>query len=267
MAFLELRVSPTALVFRVPGGRAADAVRALHAALMVRLRARAKRPQSPGEEIANSVIHGLGVLAVLAGAPFLILAAVERRSAWDVAGSSVFLASMLILYLSSTLYHALTHPAAKRVFHVLDHGAIYLLIAGTYTPFTLGALRGPWGWTLFGVVWAVAAVGITLKSRRRLGHPLLSNALYLGMGWLVLAAARPFWRQVGPAGLLWLLAGGLAYSGGVLFYTSRRRYAHALWHVCVLAGTVCHFFAVLCTPAEAPGAGPEEARKSRGAGA
>ncbi len=206
---------------------------------------RAKRPQTTGEEIANSVTHGLGVLAVLTGAPFLLVAAVQRRSAWDVVGSSVFLFSMLTLYLSSTLYHALTHRTAKRVFHVLDHGAIYLLIAGTYTPFTLGALRGPWGWTLFGVVWGLAVLGIVLKSRRALSHPLLSNALYLGLGWIVLAAARPFWREVGPAGLLWLLAGGVAYSGGVYFYTSRWRFAHALWHMCVLAGTVCHFFAVL----------------------
>jgi hemolysin III len=204
-----------------------------------------KRPQSTGEEIANSVIHGLGVLAVLTGAPFLIVAAAQRRSAWTVVGSCVFLASMLTLYLSSTLYHALTHPGAKRVFHVLDHGAIYLSIAGTYTPFTLGALRGPWGWSLFGVVWGLAAVGITLKSLDRLWHPRLSNLIYLGMGWVVLGAARPFWQHVGPAGLLWLLVGGLAYSGGVVFYTSRRRHSHALWHLCVLAGTVCHFFAVL----------------------
>jgi len=207
--------------------------------------ARARRPQSTREEIANAVTHGLGVLAVLTGAPFLVIAAVQRRSAWDVVGSSVFIASMLMLYLASTLYHALTHPGAKRVFHVLDHGAIYLLIAGTYSPFTLGALRGPWGWVLFGVVWGVAAVGITLKALRALWHPVLSNALYLAMGWVALAAARPFWRHVRPAGLLWLLAGGLAYSGGVAFYNSRRRYAHALWHLCVLAGTVCHYFAVL----------------------
>lgn len=206
---------------------------------------RPKRPQSTGEEIANAVTHGLGVLAVLTGAPFLLVAAVQQRSAWTVVGSCVFLASMLALYLSSTLYHALTHPGAKRVFHVLDHGAIYLLIAGTYTPFTLGALRGPWGWSLFGVVWALAAAGITLKSMNRLWHPRLSNLIYLGMGWVVLAAARPFWRHVGPAGLLWLLAGGVAYSGGVVLYASRRPYAHALWHLCVLAGTVCHFFAVL----------------------
>jgi hemolysin III len=206
---------------------------------------RAKRPQSTGEEIANSVTHGLGVLAVLTGAPFLILAAVRHHSAWDVVGSSVFLASMLTLYLSSTLYHALTHPGAKRVFHVLDHGAIYLLIAGTYTPFTLGVLRGPWGWSLFGVVWGFAALGITLKALRALWHPVLSNAVYLVMGWVALAAARPFWQHVRPAGLLWLLAGGVAYSGGVVFYNSTRRYSHALWHLCVLAGTVCHFFAVL----------------------
>jgi hemolysin III len=204
-----------------------------------------RRPQSGGEEIANAVTHGLGVLAVLAGAPFLVIAALQRRSAWDVVGSCVFLASMLTLYLSSTLYHALTHPAAKRVFRVLDHGSIYLLIAGTYTPFTLGALRGPWGWTLFGVVWGFAALGITLKSLHALWHPRLSSALYLGMGWLALAAARPFWQHVRPGGLLWLLAGGLAYSGGVAFYASRRRYAHALWHLCVLTGTTCHFFAVL----------------------
>jgi hemolysin III len=207
--------------------------------------ARARRPQGTGEEIANAVTHGLGVLAVLTGAPFLILAAVRHRSAWDVVGSSIFIASMLTLYLSSTLYHALTRPGAKRVFHVLDHGAIYLLIAGTYTPFTLGALRGPWGWTLFGVVWGAAAVGITLKSLRALWHPVLSNVVYLVMGWLALAAARPFWQHVRPAGLLWLLAGGVAYSGGVVFYNSARRYAHALWHVCVLAGTVCHFFSIL----------------------
>ena len=206
--------------------------------------AMSERPQSLGEEIANSVSHGVALIAAIIGAPFLIIAARDYGAA-NIVGASVFAATMILLYLTSTLYHALRPGRLKLLFRKLDHSAIYFFIAGSYTPFALGALGGPWGWTLFGVVWGFAALGITLKALRALWHPVLSSALYLGMGWLVLAAARPFWREVGPAGLLWLLAGGLAYSGGVVFYASTRRYAHALWHVCVLAGTVCHFFAVL----------------------
>ena len=201
--------------------------------------------QSRREEIANAVTHGVGLLASVVALPVLVVAAVSQHDAWQVAGVVVFGSTLVALYAASTLYHAVAAAPAKRRLRMVDHCAIYLLIAGTYTPFTLGALRGPWGWTLFGVVWALAAAGITLKSLDRLWHPRLSNLLYLGMGWVALAAARPFWRQVGHGGLLWLLAGGLAYTGGVVFYASRRRYAHALWHLCVLAGTACHFFAVL----------------------
>jgi hemolysin III len=132
------------------------------------------------------------------------------------------------------------------VFHILDHGAIYLLIAGTYTPFTLGVLRGPWGWTLFGLIWALAVAGIVLKSVGGVRHPRLSTALYLAMGWLILAAARPLWRAMPGWGLFWLAAGGVAYTAGVGFYAARRmRYAHFVWHLFVLAGTACHFVAVL----------------------
>ncbi len=201
--------------------------------------------QSQNEEIANSISHGVGVIAVLTGAPFIILAAINQRSAWDIVGVSVFVFSMLVLYFASTIYHALRNPTAKRVFRVLDHGSIYLLIAGTYTPFTLGALRGPWGWTLFGLVWGIAIIGITLKSLNTLWHPVLSNAIYLSMAWLAVIAAKPFWDNVHFGGVAWLLAGGIAYSGGVFFFNSEKRYAHLWWHLCVITGTVCHYFAVL----------------------
>jgi hemolysin III len=161
-------------------------------------------------------------------------------------GASVFAATIVLLYLASTLYHALPRNRAKRVLQVIDHGAIFLLIAGTYTPFTLGVLRGAWGWTLLGVVWGLAAVGIVLKAVGRLRHPALSVCLYLGMGWLVLIAVRPLWLRVPLAGLLWLLAGGLAYTAGLAFFAAKgMRYSHLVWHLFVLAGTACHFFAVL----------------------
>jgi hemolysin III len=161
-------------------------------------------------------------------------------------GASVFAATMVLLYLASTLYHALPGSRAKRVFQAVDHGAIFLLIAGTYTPFTLGVLRGPWGWTLFGLVWGLAAAGIALKAVGRLRHPILSTLLYVGMGWLVLIAIRPLWLRVPTAGLLWLLAGGVAYTAGLAFFAARGvRYSHLVWHLFVLAGTACHFFAVL----------------------
>jgi hemolysin III len=204
------------------------------------------REQSLGEEIANSVSHGVGLLAAIIAMPFLIMAA-RHLSAASLVGSIVFACTMVLLYLASTLYHALPPGRAKRVFMKLDHGAIYLFIAGSYTPFALGALNGPWGWTLFGLVWAMAAAGITLKAFDRLSHPWLSTGLYLAMGWLVLIAAAPMIQRVALPGLLWLLAGGLAYTAGVLFfvYDSRWRYAHAIWHGFVMAGTACHFVAVL----------------------
>ncbi len=205
------------------------------------------RAQSRGEEIANSASHGLGLAGALAAMPILIVAAARAGSAANIVAACVFAASMVLLYLSSTLYHALPGERSKRLLQKLDHGAIYLLIAGTYTPFTLGVLHGAWGWTLFGLVWGLAGIGLTLKLFDRLAHPLVSTGLYLLMGWLVLIAIRPLTTLLPSAGLIWLVAGGLAYTVGVAFYLadSRWRYSHFVWHLFVIAGTACHFFAVL----------------------
>jgi hemolysin III len=207
----------------------------------------APRPQSRGEEIANSVSHGLALLAAIAGLPVLIVFAVERSDAAQVVGVSIFGAAMVALYLASTLYHALPPNRAKRVFYLLDHSAIFLLIAGTYTPFTLGVLRGSWGWTLFGMVWGLAAVGILLKIFGWARHPVVSTGLYLVMGWLVLVAVQPLVTHLPREGLAWLVAGGLAYTLGVAFFVldERVRYAHFVWHLFVIAGSGCHFVAVL----------------------
>lgn len=205
-----------------------------------------ERRPSRGEEIANSVSHAVGLVAALAAAPFLVGDSVRRGSTGTILGASVFAATMVLLYLASTLYHAVPGSRAKRVFQAIDHGAIFLLIAGTYTPFTLGVLRGPWGWTLFGLIWGLAAGGVVLKAVGRLRHPVLSTLLYLGMGWLMLIAIRPLWLRVPLSGLLWLLAGGIAYTVGLAFFAAKGvRYSHLVWHLFVLAGTTCHFFAVL----------------------
>ena len=200
--------------------------------------------QSLGEEIANSISHGAGFLAALIALPVLIIGAAGHGVAATV-GAVVFGATVVLLYLTSTLYHALPHNRAKQVFQILDHGAIYLLIAGTYTPFTLGVLRGTWGWTLFVLIWILAIAGIILKSVGGMRFPRLSIALYLAMGWLILVAAKPLWHAMTSWGLFWLAAGGVAYTAGVWFYASRRRYAHFVWHLFVIAGTACHFIAVL----------------------
>lgn len=205
-----------------------------------------RREQSLAEEIANSVSHGAGLLAALIGGPFLIATTARHGSAWNVVGTAVFVGTIVLLYLASTLYHALPYSNGKRVFRAVDHGAIFLLIAGTYTPFTLGVLRGPWGWTLLGLVWSLAAGGIVLMAAGGIGHPRLSAGIYLGMGWLVLVAVHPLWVRVPMAGLIWLLAGGIAYTAGVGLYAAKRmRYGHLAWHLCVLAGTACHVIAVL----------------------
>jgi len=179
---------------------------------------RQERTQSPGEEIANSVSHGVGLLAAIAAAPVLVLSAVRHGGTARITGASVFAATMVLLYLTSTLYHALPGNRAKRVFQVLDHAAIFLMIAGTYTPFTLGVLRGPWGWTLFVLVWGLALAGVVLTATGGARYPKLRTGLYLGMGWLVLIAAKPLWLRVPPWGLFWLSAGGIAYTVGVAFY-------------------------------------------------
>ena len=205
-----------------------------------------ERVQTLGEEIANSVSHGLALLAALIAAPFLIFSA-RHLTAASIVGAVVFAVTMVLLYLASTLYHALPAGRAKRIFMKLDHSAIYLFIAGSYTPFALGVLGGAWGWTLFALVWAMAAAGVLLKALNRLSHPWLSTGLYLAMGWLVLIAAVPLVERVPATGVALLLAGGLAYTAGVVFFAldSRWRYAHAVWHGFVVAGSGFHFFAVL----------------------
>ena len=205
-----------------------------------------ERPQSLGEEIANSVSHGIGLLAALAAVPVLLTAALNRGDPAGIVGAGVFAITMVLLYLASTLFHALPPNRAKRVFQILDHSAIYLLIAGTYTPFTLGVLRGDWGWTLFGLVWVLAVVGTVFKALGGVRYTTFSTWVYLAMGWLVLIAAEPVWTLVPKWGLFWLLAGGIAYTAGaVCFMAERIKYFHFLWHLFVVAGTACHFVAVL----------------------
>ncbi|UCC24509.1 MAG: hemolysin III family protein [Gemmatimonadales bacterium] len=201
---------------------------------------------SPAEELANTLSHGVGLLAAIAAIPLLVVGAVGRGGPADVVGASIFGATMVLLYLASTGYHAAPAGRWKARLQRVDHAAIYLLIAGTYTPFTLGVLGGAWGWTLFGLVWGAAALGIGTKLWAGIRWPRLSTTIYLVMGWLVLIAIRPLLIRMDTAGLVWLLAGGLAYSAGVVFYTARRMpYGHFVWHLFVLAGSTCHFFAAL----------------------
>jgi hemolysin III len=205
-----------------------------------------ERDQSLGEEIANSISHGVTLLAVLVAAPFLVVGAVQHGDWLNVLGACVFAGSMALLYGSSTLYHAITNTHVKKILQLLDHSAIYLLIAGTYTPFTLGVLRGPWGWTLFGLVWAMALGGIASKALGGIRYPRLSTVLYLGMGWLAVIAIKPMWQLIPAWGLFWLVAGGLSYTAGVAFFAtdSRLRYGHFVWHLFVALGTACHCVAV-----------------------
>jgi len=204
------------------------------------------RCQTLGEEIANSVSHGIGLVASLAAAPFLMGAMFRRGDAVLILAAGIFAVTVVLLYLSSTLYHAMPESRAERILQVIDHSAIYLLIAGTYTPFALGVLRGPLGWTLLSVVWLLAALGVALKTTQGIVWPRLSTALYLAMGWLALVAARPFLREVPLPGLLWITAGGLAYTAGVAFFAADRlRYGHFVWHLFVIAGTACHYIAIL----------------------
>lgn len=204
------------------------------------------RSQSLGEEIANTVSHGAALVAAIVAVPFLIAATLDLSVA-NLIAAAMFAVTMVTLYLTSTLYHALPAGQAKRVFKKLDHGAIYLFIAGSYTPFALGALKGPWGWSLLALVWSMALVGIALKVLDRLSHPWLSTALYLVMGWLVLIAAVPLVEHVPTPGIVLLAAGGIAYTAGVVFFLldCRMRYAHTIWHGFVAVGTGCHYFAVL----------------------
>ena len=201
--------------------------------------------QRSSEEVANVVTHGVGVLASLAGGSVLIVLAALRGTTWNVVGVSVFVATLVALYLASTFYHACQSENVRRRLKILDHCAIYLLIAGTYTPFMIGALRGGWGWSLLGVIWTLAVGGVGFKLFFTGRFPLLSTGIYIAMGWLIVIAAAPLVRTLEPATLTWLLAGGLSYTGGTFFYHSRRvPFAHAIWHLFVLGGSVCHCVAV-----------------------
>ncbi len=202
-------------------------------------------PPTPHEELANTLTHALGVVASVVGGTALIVAAALGGDPWMVVGVSIFAASLVLLYSASTAYHAVRPGRLKERLMVLDHAAIYVLIAGSYTPFVLGALRGGWGWTLFGVVWGLAAAGFAFKWFFTGRFRRTSTAIYLGMGWLVLVAAGPLVRSVDGATLAWLVGGGLAYTAGTAFYHSRRLpFAHAVWHVFVLLGSLCHGLAV-----------------------
>ena len=205
-----------------------------------------ERPQSLGEEIANSVSHGIGLLLALAAFPVLVIATLRRGDLAGIVGATVFATTVVLLYSTSMLFHAFPQSRAKRVFQLLDHSAIYLVIAGTYTPFTLGVLHGTWGWTLFGLVWSMAFVGIVLKSLGGIRYNTVSTLVYIAMGWLVVIAADTVWTLVPKWGIFWLFAGGIAYTAGAVFFLAERiRFFHFVWHMFVIAGTACHFVAVL----------------------
>jgi len=205
-----------------------------------------ERALSVGEEIGNSITHGLGLVASIAAVPFLVIKARSSSDDTALTGAIIYGVTLILLYATSTVYHALPISKGKQLFRVLDHSAIYLLIAGTYTPFALGPLRGPWGTGLLVVIWMLALIGIASKVIGGFKLPHLSTGLYLLMGWLIVVAIKPLVENVPRAGLMWLAAGGLAYTGGVVFYSMKRvRYSHMIWHLCVAAGSVCHFIAVL----------------------
>lgn len=198
-----------------------------------------------GDILANAITHGVGTVFAIAGAAYLIVVS-TRGSAWVVVSCSIFAGALVLVYVCSTLYHSLVRTRARHVFQVLDHSAIYLLIAGTYTPFTLVSLHGPVGWTLFGIVWALAIAGVIFKTFAVGRFAVASAAVYLFQGWVVIFAVRPLMHAISPHGLLWVGAGGLAYTFGVIFFAMDRiPYLHAAWHLFVLAGSVAHYIAIL----------------------
>ena len=204
-----------------------------------------KDHESPREELANAISHGLGALAALAGGSVLITLSAAFGNGWQLAGAIVFSASLFVLYLASTLYHVTSNLEWRGRLKVFDHCAIFILIAGTYTPFTLVGLREDGGWWLFAAIWTLAVAGVIFKLFFTGRFKGLSTAIYLGMGWMLLTALGPFLRQVPMDTILWLLAGGLSYTAGTYFYMHKRiPFAHAIWHGFVLGGSACHFVAV-----------------------
>ncbi|HYW30880.1 MAG TPA: hemolysin III family protein [Gemmatimonas sp.] len=207
--------------------------------------AKVDRIASRREEIANAVTHGIGLLLALIGTPVLVVAAHARGETLAVVGAGIFGGALIALYTASTLYHAVSHHVTKTRLRLMDHVAIYLLIAGTYTPFTFGVLRGRWGWTMFAIVWSLAAIGVFGKLRYRFRHEKVSTMLYVAMGWVALIAARPMITTMETTGLILLLGGGLLYTGGVIFYRQNHSWSHPVWHLFVMSGSACHYFAVL----------------------
>lgn len=198
------------------------------------------------EEIANAITHGIGALLSVAALTLLVVLAVIYGDIWRVVSFSIYGASLVILYLASTLYHTVQTPRVKRILRIFDHAAIFILIAGSYTPFLLVSLRGTWGWTLLGIVWGIALVGIVLKVFFIGKYEVLATAAYVGMGWLVVFAFRQLLANLDTGGVVLLVAGGVVYTLGVIFYAWRKLpYSHAIWHLFVLGGSACHFFAVL----------------------
>ncbi len=200
------------------------------------------------EALANAVTHGLGLLLSVAALPVLIAAAASRNDPLQITGSVIYGISLVMLFGASTLYHSFVNSPARRLLRVIDHSAIYVLIAGSYTPFALGALRGAFGYTLLIAVWTMAVAGIAMKFMKGFStRPLFAVGPYIAMGWIAVVGIKPLWENVGPVGLAWMVAGGLFYTGGIVFYANDRRirYGHAVWHLFVLGGSVCHFFAVL----------------------
>ncbi len=205
-----------------------------------------ERAQSRGEEVANGVSHGFGLAVSVAAGAFLVASALRTGDPARIVGCSVYAATLVLMYASSTLYHALPRGRAKYVLRICDHSAIFLLIAGTYTPFTLGVLRGPWGWTLLAATWSFAIAGVILTTLSRVRYPTLSTIIYLAMGWLIVIAVGPLWERMAPWGLFWIGAGGFAYTAGIPFFAAKElRYGHLVWHVLVVIGSACHYIAVL----------------------
>ncbi|MCU0606496.1 MAG: hemolysin III family protein [Candidatus Edwardsbacteria bacterium] len=201
---------------------------------------------TPGEEVTNAILHGVGLGLAIAALAVLVVMASLSGNAWHIVSFSVYGATLVLLYLSSTLYHGLYAGRAKRLFRVFDHSAIFLLIAGTYTPITLITLRGKLGWAVFGTVWGIAVAGIVAKAFWAHRFPVLSTVLYLAMGWVVVVAIKPLLANLNTVSLVFLAVGGLFYTLGTAFYLWHRlKFHHAIWHLFVLAGSICHFFTVL----------------------
>lgn len=199
-----------------------------------------------GEEIANSVTHGIGAALSVAGLTLLVALATLFGNIYQIVSFSIYGATLIILYLASTLYHSFQHPQVKEIFRIIDHAAIYLLIAGTYTPFLLVGIRGWWGWTLLVVIWGLALLGISFKVMFIDRFPRASTITYILMGWLIVVALRELWINIPLGGIIWLSIGGVVYTLGVIFYAMEKtRYTHAIWHLFVLGGSICHYFAVL----------------------